>query len=81
MSWARKLPSARLQSLCETAFDVRNCRLRWRRDHAEEHHHDRRYGRGKLRSRGVSKLSNSPFLKVEASKFTEVGMSGATWNR
>jgi ATP-dependent HslUV protease ATP-binding subunit HslU len=32
-------------------------------------------------ARRLAKLDNSPFLKVEASKFTEVGYVGAMWNR
>ena len=32
-------------------------------------------------ARRLAKLTNSPFLKVEASKFTEVGYVGAMWSR
>jgi len=47
-----------------------------------EHPHDRPHRRGQDRTRpppGAAR--NSPFLKVEASKFTEVGYVGATWSR
>ncbi len=32
-------------------------------------------------ARRLARLSGSPFLKVEASKYTEVAMSAATWTR
>jgi len=47
------------------------------RSYSQEHHHDRATGVGKTEiARRLAKLANSPFLKVEASKFTEVGYVG-----
>jgi ATP-dependent HslUV protease ATP-binding subunit HslU len=32
-------------------------------------------------SRRLAKLAKAPFIKVEATKYTEVGYVGGTWNR
>jgi ATP-dependent HslUV protease ATP-binding subunit HslU len=43
----------------------------------QEHHHDRSYGSRKTEiARRLAKLAQAPFLKVEASKYTEVGYVG-----
>ena len=48
-----------------------------RRDHAEEHPDDRPTGVGKTEiARRLAKLADAPFIKVEATKFTEVGYVG-----
>ena len=46
-------------------------------DHAQEHPDDRPHGRGQDRdSRRLARLADAPFIKVEATKFTEVGYVG-----
>ena len=49
-----------------------------RRDSTQEHHHDRPHRGGQDRDSppALARLADAPFLKVEASKFTEVGYVG-----
>ncbi len=47
------------------------------RNHPEKHPHDRSHGVGKTEiARRLARLAKAPFIKVEATKFTEVGYVG-----
>ena len=77
LSSARAPPSARSRSLCAIAGAGCSSKADARRGASKKYPDDRTYGLGKTEiSRRLAKLANAPFLKVEATKFTEVGYVG-----
>ena len=62
---------------CAIAGGANSCRKIYARRSRQKHHHDWANGVGKTEiSRRLAKLAQAPFIKVEASKFTEVGYVG-----
>jgi hypothetical protein len=70
-------PSAPSRSRCATGSAGVCFRPSFAKRSPEEHHHDRTHRVGKTEiARRLAKLSNAPFIKVEATKYTEVGYVG-----